>query len=141
MKKIAPFALAVVLIVALAAPAGAAGPQQTTPTRPHTLWATVQRASAIMAARMAQPQFDGTIYVVEFDGGSYTTLIDDGAPRGYDGAGRRHFFAALYPGQMILATVSAVDQEPIYCRIFAQDGTLVVENGGGWTAQCRLDAQ
>ena len=110
------------------------------PVSPHSPAATVQRAFAIMAARMAQPpEADGIFFVTEVTGGKYTVLLRADGVSGYEAQGATVGRALLTPGGWILATVAAIDDEPVSCRIWARDGRIVSESVGGWAAQCSVE--
>lgn len=128
------FAISLLILSSPVAAGSASGP-----VVPHSPLATVQRASAIMAARMAQPDYAGRLYVVEFSGGEYTILLRDDGVGGYDGSGVRVMWAGMQPGGWILATITAVDGVPVSCRIWDTDGRLLASSAADWATQCRVD--
>ncbi len=138
MKLIATILTALFVII-LASPVSASS-EPARPVPPHSPAATVQRAFAIMAARMAQPQYTGgTLYVTEVTGGKYTVILRSDGVSGYEAQGATVGRALLTPGGWILATVVAIDDEPVACRIWTQDGRIVSESVGGWAAQCSVE--
>jgi len=139
MRKTILTILSAISLLILSSPV-AAGAALSVPVAPHTPRATVQRASAIMAAKMAQPTWAGRLYVVEFSGGEYTMLLRDHGVGGYDGEGVRVMWAGISPGEWILATITAVDGVPVSCRIWDTSGRLVASSAAGWTTQCRVNA-
>lgn len=138
MRKTILTILSAISLLILSSPV-AAGAALSVPVAPHTPRATVQRASAIMAARMAQPDYAGKMYVVEFSGGEYSMLLRDHGVGGYDGEGARVMWAGILPGEWILATITAVDDVPVSCRIWDTSGRLVASSAAEWMTQCRVD--
>jgi hypothetical protein len=131
--------LITLFVITLASPVSASS-EPARPVPPHSPAATVQRAFAIMAARMAQPRYtEGTLFVTEVTGGDYTVLVRALGVSGYEAQGAVVSRQLLTPGGWILVTVAAIDDAPVSCRIWAQDGQVVSESIGGWAAQCRVD--
>ena len=138
MKLIATILTALFVII-LSSPVSASS-EPARPVPPHSPAATVQRAFAIMAARMAQPRYtEGTLFVTEVTGGEYTVILRSDSVSGYEAQDATVGRALLTPGGWILVTVASIDDEPVSCRIWAQDGHIVAESVGGWAAQCSVE--